>query len=68
MSVSVCESVDPSPVLWTVVSNRRKRAKAPLEFACGVIKELGKKARVVVNAGASGSVNREKKTQKKKLM
>ena len=43
VSVSVCESVDPSPVPWTVVSNRRKRAKAPLEFASDVIKELGKK-------------------------
>ena len=72
-----CVSVDNSPVPWTVVTNRRKRTKAPLEFCNGVdnsSKDKGKKARVVnsvnsvnnVNrAGASGNNNKEKKKEQK---
>ena len=70
-----CVSVDDSLVPWTVVTNRRKRTKAPLEF-CNVdngCKDKGKKARVVnsvnsvnnVNsAGASGNIKEKKKEQK----
>ena len=71
-----CVSVDNSPIPWTVVTNRRKRTKAPLEFCADVVnsKDKGKKARVVVNsvnnvdnvnsAGASGNIKEKKKEQK----
>ena len=69
-----CMSVDNSQVPWTVVTNRRKRTKAPLEFCSDVVnsKDKGKKARVVnsvysVNsvssAGASGNINKKKNEQ-----
>ena len=59
-------SVDPSPIPWTVVTNRRKRSKAPLEFNNVSCKESGKKARVVTNAGASGNVIKEKEKKKRR--
>ena len=74
-----CVSVDDSPVPWTVVTNRRKRTKAPLEFSHvdNGSKDKGKKARVVVNsvnsvnnvniAGASVNINKEKKKEQKDL-
>ena len=64
--------MDNSPVPWTLVTNRRKRTKAPLEFCADVVnsKDKGKKARVVVNsvnsAGASVNINKEKKKRTKK--
>ena len=72
-----CVSVDNSPVPWTVVTNRRKRTKAPLEFCHGAdvnSKNKGKKARVVVNsvnsvnsAGARVNINKEKKKEQKNV-
>ena len=38
-----CVSVDPSSVPWTVVTNRRKRAKAPPEFNNGSSTKTRKK-------------------------
>ena len=68
-----CVSVDNSPVPWTLVTNRRKRTKAPLEFCADVVnsKDKGKKTRVVVNsvnsAGASVNINKEKKKEQKNV-
>ena len=58
--------MDPSPIPWTVITSRRKRAKAPLEFNNVNSKDTAKKSRVgVSNAGASCNIIKEKEKKNK---